>query len=197
MEWTQTLENTGASIRAFDAETGAAAAGWPQSRAAFERLVEAVQDELVRFAYYRLRSLPDAEDVVQDVLVDAYIGREKHRDVEQVRAYLYRMVSNRCTDLQRKQGRAGAPVGDEAAARLAAPPPSDEAESMSRLAWIEATISKLPEQQAEVMRLRIYGGLPFASIAETVGASVPTIKSRFRYGVERLRGMLNPKEAQR
>ncbi|MCL4852845.1 MAG: hypothetical protein KJZ78_15905 [Bryobacteraceae bacterium] len=61
---------------------------------------------------------------------------------------------------------------------------------------IEELFSKLPSRQAEVMRLRVFAGLPFRAIAEAVGASVPTIKSRFRYGAERLRSILS-KEAER
>src|ERR1017187_1991093 len=79
---------------------------WPQSVAEFERLVEAVQDELVHFAFCRLRSLEDAEDTVQDVLVRAYLEREKRRGVTGVRPYLFRMVANRCTDILRQRQRA-------------------------------------------------------------------------------------------
>ena len=68
-----------------------AAGRWPQSVAEFEDLVETVQDELVHFAFCRLRSLEDAEDTVQDILVRAYLEREKHRGVTGVRPYLFRL----------------------------------------------------------------------------------------------------------
>jgi hypothetical protein len=42
---------------------------WPRSVADFERPVDRFQHELVRFAFCRLRNRPDAEDVVQDVLL--------------------------------------------------------------------------------------------------------------------------------
>src|ERR1035438_2484568 len=78
---------------------------WPQTVAQFEALVEAVQDELVHFAFCRLRNLPDAEDAVQDVLIHAYLERARHCAIMRVRAYLYRMVANRCTDILRKRQR--------------------------------------------------------------------------------------------
>jgi RNA polymerase sigma-70 factor, ECF subfamily len=169
------------------------AANWPQSRGEFEALVEAVQDELVHFAYCRLRRLEDAEDTVQDVLVRAYLERQKHRGVTRVRPYLFRMVANRCTDVLRRRQRAerrrdpSDPA--ELAGRTGAVPPVD------RLVEVERLLSRLPERQAEAIRLRVFGSLPFAAIAEAVGVSLPTIKSRFRYGVDRLRGILN-KEAE-
>jgi RNA polymerase sigma-70 factor (ECF subfamily) len=161
---------------------------WPQSVEEFEILVEAVQDELVHFAFCRLRSLEDAEDSVQDVLVRAYLDREKHSHVTRVRPYLFRMVANRCTDVLRQRRRAErrrAPADPaELACRDVAEPPAH------RLDEIERLLTRLPARQAETIRLRIFGCLPFAAIAEAVGVSLPTIKSRFRYGVERLRGIL-------
>ena len=165
-----------------------AAGRWPQSVEQFEALVEAVQHELVHFAFCRLRSLEDAEDAVQDVLVRAYLDRAKHRAVTGVRPYLFRMVTNRCTDVLRRRHRAEQrrDPSDPAdlAARTGSEPPVDRLDEMERL------LTRLPKRQAEAIRLRVFGSLPFAAIAEAVGVSLPTIKSRFRYGVEKLRGIL-------
>jgi RNA polymerase sigma-70 factor (ECF subfamily) len=184
MGWTMplTLQAT------LEAEPVDTAGRWPQSPAEFEDLVEAVQDELVHFAFCRLRSLEDAEDTVQEVLVRAYLEREKRRAVTGVRPYLFRMVANRCTDVLRQRQRAerrrdpSAPA--DLAARIGPESPVDRLEEIERL------LMRLPERQAEAIRLRVFGCLPFAAIAEAVGVSLPTIKSRFCYGVERLRGIL-------
>jgi len=160
---------------------------WPQTVAQFEALVEALQDDLVHFAFCRLRNLADAEDAVQDVLIHAYLDRARHCAITRVRPYLYRMVANRCTDLLRQRQRAER----RGIAAVAAPEPQAD-----QLREIERLLTQLPRRQAEAIRLRIFGGLPFKSIAEAAGVSLPTIKSRFRYGVERLRSILS-KEAQR
>jgi RNA polymerase sigma-70 factor (ECF subfamily) len=152
---------------------------WPQTVAQFEALVDAVQDELVHFAVCRLRNLPDAEDVVQEVLVHAYLERARHSAITRVRPYLYRMVANRCTDLLRQRKRRGSAMD------LPAPQPQ-----ANRLAEVEELLARLPRRQAEAIRLRVFAGLPFKTIAEAAGVSLPTIKSRFRYGVEKLRGIL-------
>jgi RNA polymerase sigma-70 factor (ECF subfamily) len=165
-----------------------AADRWPQSVEAFEALVEAVQHELVHFAFCRLRRLEDAEDTVQDVLVRAYLEREKHRGVTGVRPYLFRMVANRCTDVLRRRQRTEWRRDHTDPADLAGRGSADPA--TTRLDEIEGLLTRLPERQAEAIRLRVFGRLPFAAIAEAVGVSLPTIKSRFRYGVERLRGIL-------
>jgi RNA polymerase sigma-70 factor, ECF subfamily len=188
MDWTIPLTLPGTPAT----EPVDAVGRWPQSVAEFEVLVEAVQDELVHFAFCRLRSLEDAEDTVQDVLVRAYLEREKRRGVTGVRPYLFRMVANRCTDILRQRQRAERRRDHTDPADLAGRTGAESA--VDRLDEIERLLTRLPERQAEAIRLRVFGSLPFAAIAEAVGVSLPTIKSRFRYGVEKLRGILN-KEA--
>jgi RNA polymerase sigma-70 factor (ECF subfamily) len=165
-----------------------AAGRWPQSVEQFEALVEAVQHELVHFAFCRLRSLEDAEDAVQDVLVRAYLDREKHRAITGVRPYLFRMVANQCTDVLRRRRRAEQRRDPSDPADFAARPGPES--PVDRLDEIERLLTRLPKRQSEAIRLRVFGSLPFAAIAEAVGVSMPTIKSRFRYGVEKLRGIL-------
>ena len=59
--------------------------GWPQTVEEFGRLVDATQNELVHFAFYRMGNRADAEDVVQDVYVQAFRDRTLRRHVTEVR----------------------------------------------------------------------------------------------------------------
>jgi RNA polymerase sigma-70 factor (ECF subfamily) len=155
---------------------------WPQSVAEFDALIEATQHRLVQFAYCRVHSLADAEDVVQDVYIQAFRDRERNRDIENVVPFLFRMVANRATDLLRKRNRqAQLPAG-------AVPAASDGGSGHER--QIERLLDHLPKRQAAAIRLRIYGDLSFESVARSEGCSVPTVKSRFRYGIQKLRRML-------
>ena len=140
----------------------------------------------------QVRKIAIERDTTLTGLVRAYLEREKHRTVTGVRPYLFRMVGNRCTDVLRRRQRVERHRDPSGPADLAARPGPDPA--VDRLDDIERLLGRLPERQAEAIRLRVFGCLPFAAIAEAVGVSLPTIKSRFRYGVERLRGILT-KEA--
>jgi len=159
---------------------------WPQSVADFDALIEATQQRLIQFAFCRLRSLADAEDVVQDVFVQAYRDRERHRDVDNAVAFLFRMVANRSTDLLRK--RVGHAEVCPTQVGRAVGRPADSAEHQE---WVETLLARLPARQAAVIRLLIYGELPFDAVARSVGCSVPTVKSRFRYGIQKIRKLLD------
>lgn len=52
---------------------------------------------------------------------------------------------------------------------------------------IDRLMATLPEEQAEVIRLRVYGNNSFADIADILSTPLPTIKSRFLYGLTKLR----------
>jgi RNA polymerase sigma-70 factor, ECF subfamily len=161
---------------------------WPQTIDDFDRLVEATQDELVQFAFYRLANQADAEDAVQDVYVQAFRDRAKRRHVTEVRPYLFRMVRNRCTDVLRARSReSGRALGNDAGTgdTLSAITAQEQAREVARL------LEQIPEREAEVIRLRAWSDLSFAEVAVAVGAAVPTVKSRFRYGLEKLRRLLN------
>ena len=161
---------------------------WPQTIAEFDRLVEATQDELVQFAFYRLGNRADAEDAVQDVYVQAFRDRAKRQHITEVRPYLFRMVRNRCTDVLRARKRTSSGVAEEPAGAgntLADILAREEAAEFARL------LDRLPEREAEVIRLRAWSELSFTEVAAVVGAGVPTVKSRFRYGIDKLRKLLN------
>jgi RNA polymerase sigma-70 factor, ECF subfamily len=183
MDWTQAIAADGPPLRR-EAPAGVTtpARAWPQSRTEFEAMVDALQHRLVQFAFCRLQVREDAEDVVQDVLVQAYRDREKHKGVTSADPFLFRMVANRCTDVLRKRRRS-ADIPAEVCA-------TETEDSASRLRRMEALLSRLPSRQAEAIRLRIFGELPFEAVAQAAGCSVPTVKSRFRYGIQKLRKAL-------
>jgi RNA polymerase sigma-70 factor (ECF subfamily) len=162
---------------------------WPQSIREFEALVEALQDRLVHFAFCRLGNIQDAEDVVQEVFVRAYAHREKLKNISWVAPYLFRMAGNRCTDMSRKLKHAAAPLDESGAAEV--PDSQNNAfeivSALKEQRRIEDLLGCLPGREAEVIRLRVFAELSFAEIAVAVGSSVPTVKSRFRYGLEKLR----------
>ena len=144
-----------------------------------ERIVDRRQDSLYRFAYIRTGSQADAEDIVQDVLLRLFHSDCNLDRIDDVERYLWRAIANRCCDYHRHRRNATLPT--ERAAALAD-------DSGERIAGLLAT---LPEEQAEVIRLKTSDSLTFARIAEITGTTEATVKSRFRYGIGKLRKLIN------
>ena len=98
-----------------------------------------------------------------------------------------RAIANRCCDYHRHRRNATLPT--ERAAALADDSGDQELrEEYERIAGLLAT---LPEEQAEVIRLKTSDSLTFARIAELTGSTEATVKSRFRYGIGKLRKLIN------
>jgi RNA polymerase sigma-70 factor (ECF subfamily) len=105
--------------------------------------------------------------------------------------YLISCLVNRARDIYRKKmyqvvgldstgpirsdsaGPAGAVIGDEEARLLT------------------AALAQLPAQQREVIILHLQGGMKFREIAEMQEVSISTVQGRYRYGLDRLRSILD------
>jgi RNA polymerase sigma-70 factor (ECF subfamily) len=56
---------------------------------------------------------------------------------------------------------------------------------------VHGALGQLPYEQREVFVLHVQGDLTFREIAALAGASINTVQSRYRYGMEKLRSLLN------
>ncbi|MDE5731291.1 MAG: sigma-70 family RNA polymerase sigma factor, partial [Alistipes sp.] len=107
-----------------------------------------------------------------------------------VERYLWRAIANRCTDYHRRRHAPNLPA-DKIADLPEETPDAELHEQARRIARL---LDTRPEPQAEVIRLKTAGSLTFARIAEVVGCSEATVKSRFRYGIGKLRERLAASE---
>jgi RNA polymerase sigma factor (sigma-70 family) len=166
---------------------------WPQSQEDFQRFVEAYVKRLVSYAFRRMGSIQDAEDVVQDVFVRAYAERRKHRTVSAVVPYLYRMTANACTDALRKRKRSKGLLARFAGESL--PSGRDNALGLfavsEEIQKAEVLLRRLPKRQAEVIRLRVFDDLSISEIAGVLGCRPNTVSSRLRYGFKKLRTIVS------
>ncbi|MBQ5899417.1 MAG: RNA polymerase sigma factor [Alistipes sp.] len=137
------------------------------------------QEQLFRYAFYRVGSRSDAEDIVQDAFLKIF---SVQGSIANPKAYLYRIVSNGCVDLLRHKSKL-TPLEE----RIPTPPQSDDSEAEEEFRRIELLLRRLPEAQCEVIRLHIHAGLKFTEIAEMTEEPATTIKSRFASGIEKLK----------
>jgi RNA polymerase sigma-70 factor (ECF subfamily) len=170
--------------------------GWPQTEAEFERLVDAYLDRLVRFAVRRVGVVEDAEDIVQNILTAAFRDRTKRRGVTAVGPYLYRSVANACTDVLRQRN-CSAVFRDEVDLRALladGAKPAEAAIAADERRHAAQLLARLPKDQAEAVRLRVFEELRLSEIAELTGCPVNTVCSRLRYGFQKLRQLMAQSE---
>ena len=138
---------------------------------------------LVLLARQRVAGHADAEDVVQEAFVRFW--RARHRASDPL-AFLYTCVRRCALDWQRSRGRRYR--REQLASRPEAEPSfAGAAEEAERRAAVEALLHGLPEDQREVVVMKIWGGLSFPQIAEALRTSANTAASRYRYALDKLR----------
>jgi RNA polymerase sigma-70 factor (ECF subfamily) len=165
---------------------------WPQSQSEVSALVDAYAGRLVRYAFRQLGDYQEAEDVVQQVFVRAFVDRSRHRKVSAVGPYLYRSVANACTDLLRRRSCAAVFREEISIPELLAGSdgPVELAQAAEGLRRAESLLGRLPQEQAEAIRLRVFDGLRLGEIAEVLGCPMNTVCSRLRYGFQKLRSLV-------
>jgi len=165
---------------------------WPQSHGDVAALVDAYASRLVRYAFRQLGDYQDAEDVVQQVFVRAFVDHSNRKQVSAVGPYLYRSVANACTDLLRRRDCAAVFREESSTKQLltGSDGPVEIAQAAEGLRHAESLLSRLPKEQSEAIRLRVFDGLRLGEIAEVLGCPVNTVCSRLRYGFQKLRKLV-------
>ncbi len=152
---------------------------------------------LYSLAFKMLRSERESEEVVQDVLVSLWKkGHTIDLDRGKLFSWLAAVLRNRCIDRVRAAGRRipGPPAeiedrpGQEAVDTGANA--AEVAESNERSARLRSALSQLPEAQRQALEMAFLDGLTHTEIAERLGESLGTVKSRIRYGLTKLRGII-------
>lgn len=159
---------------------------------ALSRVYEKYRDDLLRLAGSMLSDRAAAEDIVQDVFVRFAGLARTFRLTGSLKAYLATCVANASRN-QLAASRRHATTGLDAAAGL----PSDAAEPegwviySEQFARVSQAMGELPPEQREAVTLHLYGDMPFREIAEWQKISIKTVQSRYRYGLDKLRTLLN------
>ena len=156
------------------------------------RVYEKYKVDLMTLATALLYDKEAAEDVVQDVFVSFIKSAKRFRLTGSLKGYLLTCVANNARNRNKARQRRKGVRLDEAEPILSDSQRPDLSaifsEQSHQLTW---ALGQLSYEQREVLLLRLYSGMRFKAIARLHDESVNTIKGRYRYGINKLRSLLN------
>ena len=163
------------------------------SRDALLRIYEKYRDSLMILAIALSHDVSLAEDAVHDVFVAFAQNIAGFKLTGSLKAYLAKCVVNRVRDLMRTRHSRARTLSAErvCSAGVALNEPSQLITCNEELRLLSSALAELPHEQREVIALHIHGQMRFRIIAKSLGISVNTVKGRYRYGIRKLRSLLD------
>lgn len=149
--------------------------------AAFSELVARYQDRIYRFLFRMTRSQEDARELAQETFLNAYQALPRWRPDAQLSTRLFRIARNQALDLLRRAQRVAFVELDETLSeQVPADTPTPEAalQARQRIEALEGALQRLSVEHREILLLRDIEDMAYEDIAEVLGISLGTVKSR-------------------
>jgi len=156
----------------------------------FEPLVRRYEGPLFAFIFRITGNEADAADLFQETFLRVYRHRKSYTGRGNFRSWLYAIATNVCRSRLRKRElpRSGEAADCDRENGGPSPPQVTEAREVGE--QVAVLVNDLPEDQREVLVLKIYEDLTYTEIAETLDRPIGTVKSQMRYALQKLRGPL-------
>lgn len=138
---------------------------------------------LVAYACSFVWDVAVAEDAVHQVFLRLLRAEIPRPDVPS--AYVYRAVRNAALNARRS-------VRNDTNLATQNPVFEREREDREAALALQSALAELPEEQREVVIMRVWSGMTLGEVAEATGTPLNTAASRYRYALEKLREKLRP-----
>lgn len=153
------------------------------------RIYNRYETELLSLATSLLGRKDLAEDVLQDVFLKFIESIDTFELTGSLKSYLAKCIVNRARDYHRRSKR---PMDATGAVDYGLEPsPAETVAANEQKQRLAAALAELPDEQREVVLLHLQAGLKFRQIAHIQGTSAKTAWSRYQYGLDRLRSLLD------
>jgi RNA polymerase sigma factor (sigma-70 family) len=155
------------------------------------RIYEKYKDYLLTLAKGLLGQQAEAEDVVHDVFVSFAKAAGSFQLTGNLRSYLATCVSNLARDKIRLSARQSQNPDSVYRFLRRQDNPAQHVIESEKLTQLRNALNQIPYEQREIVILHLKAGMKFREIARLQGASISTVHGRYRYGLNKLRSLLN------
>ena len=154
-----------------------------------EEILNSIGDKLFNYLTIKLSSPVDAEDVLQEVCFRLVRYKVRLRFIRNPSAYVFRIARNEAVRFlkSRKRNPDRYHSAEDLAKVIQYNLTGLENEAMNQVA---EALTQIPEDQREVIILRFFEDLTLREIATVCNVSMNTAASRFRYGMQKLRQLV-------
>jgi RNA polymerase sigma factor, sigma-70 family len=158
----------------------------------FAELYNAIYQDLYRTALYTLGNPDDAENVVSDTVLDAYAGISKLYDERKFRAWIFRILSNKCNRkireyVKRRETEAEKSIDDMAEMLSSRDNSMEQVENQT---LVQKAFSVLSEEEKEIVTLTIYGEYDSGEVAGIMNLNRNTVRSKYSRALAKMRECL-------
>jgi RNA polymerase sigma-70 factor, ECF subfamily len=169
---------------------------------AFDDLLRTHFRKVMNFIFRYTRDSALAEDLTQEVFLRIYRSAPGYRPRAKFQTWMFTIARNLALNALRRQSRRDVSMdqeypGEEGFRKQQwiderAPLPSEALLKQEREALIQEALDQLPEHQRAAVLLRRYENMPYEDIAQTLGVTVPAVKSLLTRARETLKAKLKP-----
>jgi RNA polymerase sigma-70 factor (ECF subfamily) len=158
-------------------------------------LVRRYSSPLLTFIDRMVGNRHRAEELFQEVFLAVWVKRRQYRFPRTFRSWLFAIAANRCK-ADYRHSKPPAATFDETSRGVpvaAGKGPAETAVETETATLVATAVAQLPPQQRSVVVLRVWNGLSFAEIAESLGCAEGTVRSHMHHGLTGMRKYLEPR----
>lgn len=160
-------------------------------RKAFERIVAQYGEQL----YWKIRHIvlvhEDADDVLQNSFVKAWVNLPDFRGQSKIATWLYRIAINESLDFLRKKKHLQGTSMDEAAGVASMLLADEYFDGDNAQAILQEAIATLPDVQRTVFNLRYFDNMKYSEMSQLLNTSEGALKASYHHAVQKVTAFVN------
>ncbi len=151
---------------------------------AFAELYSSIYLDLYRFALYTLKNPADAEDVVSETVMDAFVSIRRLRSAESFKAWIFKILSTKCKQRFKQ-------IQNQAVELPEDLPAEESSASFDEAIELRHYFFLLEDEERLIISMHIFAGYTSKEIAKILHMNANTIRSKESRALKKLSAQLN------